>query len=56
MRRTGKGLVGKEGAWVKMPRFNSFSRNLNTINLNIFPNYCRIYMFERKCKKHSRER
>ena len=29
--------------WVKMPRFNTFSRNVNTINLKIFPTYGGIY-------------
>ena len=31
------------GAWVKMHRFNAFSRNVNTINWNIFPTHDRIY-------------
>ena len=31
------------GTWVKMPRFNAFSRNVNTINLKIFPTHGAIY-------------
>ena len=45
-----------EGAWVKMPRFNAFSRSGNTINLKTFPAHCEIYEFERKFSKHSGER
>ena len=44
------------GTWVKMPRFNTFSRNASTINLKFFPNHGEIYRFERKFKKHSGER
>ena len=42
--------------WVKMPRFNTFSKNLNNINLKSFPTYVGIYKFERKLNKHSGER
>ena len=43
-------------AWVKMPRFNAFLRNRNTKKLKIFPNYGRIYRFERKFNSISGER
>ena len=43
------------GAWVKMSRFNAFSRNLNAINLKIFLTHVEIYVFERKHKKYSGE-
>ena len=43
-------------AWVKMPRINAFTRNLNSINLGIFPTHGGIEKFERKFKKHSGER
>ena len=39
-----------------MPRFNTFSGNVKTVNLKIFPDYDRIYRFERKFNKHSGER
>ena len=39
-----------------MPRFNAFSGNVKTVNLKIFPDYDRIYRFERKFNKHSWER
>lgn len=44
------------GAWVNMPRFNAFSRNLNTINLKAFPEHVEIYKFERKVNKYLGER
>ena len=44
------------GAWVKMPRFNAYFSNVNTINLNIFPTHGGIYKFVRKFNKHSGER
>ena len=39
-----------------MPRFNTFSINVSTINLKSFPNHGRIYRFARKFNKHSEER
>ena len=40
-----------------MPRFNAFSGNVSTINLEIFPTtWWNIYKFERKFNKHSGER
>ena len=30
-----------------MPRFNALSRNVNTINLKIFPTHGRIYKLEK---------
>ena len=47
--------VGR-GAWVKMPRFNGFSRSVNTRNLKIFPTHGGTYIFERKFNKHYEER
>ena len=35
---------------------NAFSSNLNTLNLNIFPNICGIYRLQRKFKKNSIDR
>ena len=49
-------LTGEGRAWLKMPIFNTFSRNVNTVNLKIFPNHGGTYRFERKFKKHSGER
>ena len=39
-----------------MPKFSSFSRNVNTINMKIFTNHGKIYRFEKKFNKHSGER
>ena len=47
--------VGK-GAWVKMPRFSAFNRNVSTINVEIFPTHRGRYKFERKFNKYSGER
>ena len=44
------------GAWVKIPRINAFSRNVNSTNLKIFPTHGGIFKFERKFNKHSGER
>ena len=44
------------GAWVKTPRINAFSRNVNSINLTIFCMNGRIQTFERKLRKQSGER
>ena len=54
----GESFEWEEGgeAWVKMPRFNGFSRNVNTINLKILPTYSGIYKFVRTFSKHSGER
>ena len=49
-------LLGKGTAWVKILRFNSFSRNKNAINFKLFPTHDRIHRFERKFNKHSEER
>ena len=35
------------GAWIKMPIFNAFSRNGNTINLKCFPIHGGIYKLEK---------
>ena len=37
----------RTGAWVKMPRFNAFSRNVNTINWKFFPTHGGIYKSEK---------
>ena len=39
------------GAWVKMPRIDAFFRNVNSINLYIFPTHGRV--FWEKFSKHS---
>ena len=39
-----------------MCRFNAFFRNVDVINLKIFPTHGGIYKFERKFNKHSGER
>ena len=39
-----------------LKKFNAFFRNVNTINLKIFPTHGGIYKFERKFNKHSGER
>ena len=44
------------GAWVKMPRFNAFYRNVYAINLKIIPTHGGIYKCERKFNKHSGEK
>ena len=44
------------GAWVKTPRINAFSRNVNSINLTVFCIHGRIQTFERKLRKQSGER
>ena len=43
-------------AWVKTPRINAFSRNVNSINLATFCIHGRIQTFERKLRKQSGER
>ena len=49
-------VLSREGrAWVKMPKFNVFSRNANTINLKIYPTHDGICKFEKKFTKHSGE-
>ena len=53
MIRTWGGALTGEGAMGKMPRLNAFSRKRNTKNLKLFPNYGRIYRFERKFNRHS---
>ena len=35
------------GAWVKMPRSNAFSRNMNTIKLNVFSTHSTIYTLKK---------
>ena len=35
------------GAWVKMHRFNAFSRNVSIINWKIFPTHVGIYKSEK---------
>ena len=35
------------GVWVKMPRFNAFSRNVNTVNPNFFPRHSGLYKLEK---------
>ena len=42
--------------WVKMPRFNTFSRFVNAINLKNFPSHGGINRFERILNQHSEER
>ena len=49
MIRTRGRVLSGEGTWVKIPKFNAFSRNVNTINLKKFE-------VERKFNKHSEER
>ena len=44
------------GAWVKMPRIISFSRNVISINLKSFSTHGGIQRFEKKFNKHSGER
>ena len=44
------------GTWVKTPRINAFSRNVNSINSTIFCIHGRIKTFERKLRKQSGER
>ena len=44
------------GALVKMPTFNAFSRNLNTVNMKIFLTHGGIHKFKGKFNKHSVER
>ena len=39
-----------------MPRINAFSRNVNYVNLKIFPTHGKPQKFERKFNKHSGER
>ena len=57
IRTWGELWVGRGGdASVKMPRFNAFSRNVNTMNLKIFLTHGGVYNFERKFNKHSGER
>ena len=46
---------GGVGAEV-MPRFNAISRNVNAINLKIFPTHGGMCIFERTFNKHSAER
>ena len=45
-----------DGAWVKTSRLNAFSKNVNSLNLTIFRTHGGISTFERKFRKHSRER
>ena len=40
-------------SWVKMPRINAFSRNVNSINLKVFPTHSGISKFETKFNNHS---
>ena len=40
----------------KMPPFNAFYRNVNTINTKVFLTHGEIYMFDIKFNKHSGER
>ena len=47
---------GEGSAWVKMYRFNAFSRNLDTIIFKFFPFHGGICKFEIKCNKLSGER
>ena len=37
----------EKGAWLKMPRFNAFSTNVNTINFKIFPTHGGIHKLEK---------
>ena len=43
-------------AWVKMPRYNAFSRNVNIMYLKILRTHGVIYKFEKEFNKHSGER
>ena len=44
------------GAWVKMPWINTFSRNVNSINLKIFPTWWNIKVWEKIQQEFRRER
>ena len=52
MIRTSGRVLSGEGA-LEMPTFNAPSRNVNSIDLKIFPTHGEIYKFGRKLNKCS---